>query len=110
MAGTRPTTRFWFVILSPNEARIRCSHQRRGQRIVQFTVQLEVRHLDSWQPTVRYDNAHGFCHRDTLHADGTQDKTPVSVGDVNETFTYAVDDLKNSWEAHWKRFLKEIGP
>ncbi len=110
MAGTRPTTRFWFVNVSPNEARIRCSYQRRGKRIVQFTVQLEVRHLDTWQPTVRYDNAHGFCHCDTLHADGTQDKTPVSVGEVNETFSYAIDDFKSSWEAHRKRFLKEIGP
>jgi hypothetical protein len=58
---------------------------------------------------VRYDNAHGFCHRDTLHPDGTQDKTPVFVGDVNATFTHAIAELRGDWEAHRARFLGEIG-
>jgi hypothetical protein len=57
---------------------------------------------------MRYDNAHGFCHRDCLHPDGTQDKTRIYVGDVNETFSYAIDDLRTNWEAHQARFLKEI--
>ncbi len=43
-----------------------------------------------------------------FHADGSQEKTPVYVGTVNETFTYAIEDLKANWRAHRSRFLKEI--
>ena len=62
-----------------------------------------------WQPILRYDNAHGFCHRDTLHADGTQDKTPVYYGSANQTFTHAIQDVRANWRAHRDRFLREIG-
>jgi hypothetical protein len=78
--------------------------------MLQFTVQVEVRLGDTWQPIVRYDNAHGFCHRDIIHADGTQDKTPVYVGDIHATFTHAIDDLKANWPAYHARYLKEINP
>ncbi len=64
-------------------------------------------YLDAWHPAVRYDNAHGFCHRDTLHPDGTQEKTPVASGGANETFTFAIDELRTTWEAHRARFLRE---
>jgi hypothetical protein len=110
MAGTSPTTRAWLVQIVPDEVQIRCAYQRVGKSIVRFTVQLEIRHLGTWRPVVRYDNAHGFCHRDTVHADGTQDKTTVFVGDVNTTFTHAIEDLRIHWEAHRARFLREAGP
>jgi len=103
------TTRSWLVDLVPDEVRLRCSYQRRRKRIVQYRVQLEIRHSDQWRPVVRYDNAHGFCHRDMSHADGTQDKTPVYFGDANETFTRAVADLQMNWQAQRARFLREIG-
>jgi hypothetical protein len=73
-------------------------------------VQLEIFHGGNWLPVVRYDNAHGFCHRDTLHADSTQEKTGVFVGDLNETFTFAVEELRDNWEAHRARFLGELKP
>lgn len=110
MAGTNPSTRTWLVQVMPDEVQIRCAYQRIGNRIVRFTVQLEIQHMGTWCPVVRYDNAHGFCHRDTLHADGTQDKTAVFVGDVNTTFTSAIEDLRTHWEAHRVRFLREVTP
>jgi hypothetical protein len=73
-------------------------------------VQLEVLLAGEWSPVVRYDNAHGFCHRDVLHPDGSQEKTPVFAGDVNDTFTFAIEELRVNWEAHRTRFLGEIKP
>jgi hypothetical protein len=32
--------------------------------VLQFVVQLEVEQEGAWMPVIRYDNAHGFCHRD----------------------------------------------
>ena len=86
MEGGRPVVRHWFIRVAPGQAHIRCSYERVKHRILRFTVQLEILHSESWIPVVRYDNAHGFCHRDTLNPDGTQDKTGVFAGDLNETF------------------------
>ena len=104
------TKRSWLVDLVPDEVRLRCSFQRRRKRIFQYPVQLEVVVDRQWRPVVRYDNAHGFCHRDTIHADGSQDKTPVYYGDANDTFTRAIDDLSRNWETHRSRFLGESKP
>ncbi len=108
MAEAQATSRHWFVEVAPGDARIRCAFQRRGKQIEQFTVQLEIHRLGNWHPVVRYDNAHGFCHRDTLHPDGSQEKTAVFVGDLNATFTYAIQDLRATWEAQRDRFLSEV--
>ena len=107
MADPDITNRAWLVDLVPDEVRIRCSYRRRRKRIAQFTVQLELFHSEQWQPVVRYDNAHGFCHRDTVHADGSQDKTPVYYGSANDTFTRAIDDLRTNWQSYRDRFLRE---
>ena len=71
-------------------------------------MQVELNCGGIWKPLVRYDNAHGFSHRDTLHADGSQEKTAVYMGDMNETFTYAIADLKANWRAHRDRYLREM--
>jgi hypothetical protein len=98
------------VRVAPEEAHIRCIFERLGHQILRFTVQLEISHQGTWTPVVRYDNAHGFCHRDTLHPDGTQEKTGIFVGDLNDTFTYAIDELKVHWEMHRARDLGELEP
>lgn len=92
----------------PNAVRLRCFYPREGKEVIQFTVQLEANCSGAWRPVVRYDNAHGFCHRDTLHADGTQEKTPVFVGDLNATFTHVIGELQANWQAHHDRFVREM--
>jgi hypothetical protein len=101
------TNRTWVVDIITDEVRLRCSYRRRRKRIIQYTVQLEIHYSGQWQPAVRYDNAHGFCHRDTIHLDGSQEKTPVYYGNANDTFTHAIDDLRDNWQAHRARFLRE---
>jgi hypothetical protein len=102
--------RKWFIRVAPGEAQIRCSLERLKGRVLRFTVQLEILDRENWTPVVPYDNAHGFCHRDTLHPDGRQDKTAIFIGDANETFTYAIGELKANWETHRARYLGEIKP
>jgi hypothetical protein len=110
MAGARVVEREWTEDLLAGEVRLRCVYKRRGRQVLRFTVQVEVRAGEDWRPIVRYDNAHGFSHRDTIHADGAQEKTQVFVGDMNATFTYASDDLKANWPAHYARYRKETNP
>ncbi|MGD9856095.1 MAG: hypothetical protein AB7U20_14215 [Planctomycetaceae bacterium] len=108
MSERRVITRAWIVDLLPGEVRPRCRFRRRSRRILSFPVQLELRRDETWRPFVRYDNAHGFCHRDTIHADGSQEKTPVFYGDANTTFSDAIDDLQPNWRAYRGRYLKEM--
>lgn len=108
MAGSTLVQKQWTEDLIAGQVRLRCSFGRMGKQVLRFTVQLEAYSDDRWRPVVRYDNSHGFCHRDTLHADGTQDKTRVFVGDINTTFTHAIDDLKANWQDQVARYLKEI--
>ena len=108
MTEAGQVAREWIQALVPDEARLRCRYKRRGQRILEYTVQLEVRYLGHWQAVVRFDNAHGFCHRDEIHPDGTETKTPTFVGDANETFTRAIQEVQTHWESHRNRFLAEI--
>jgi hypothetical protein len=110
MAGLHSISRVWVQEILPEEVRMRCSYKRRGKRITQYTVQLEIHLQDAWQPVVRYDNAHGFCHRDTIHPDGTQDKTTLFVGDANDNFTLAIKEVRTNWEVQRARFLEEIKP
>jgi hypothetical protein len=110
MVGPTLIHRQWTEDLLAGFVRLRCVYERRGKLVLKFTVQLEALREGRWHPIVRYDNAHGFCHRDTIHADGTQDKTAVFVGDINATFTYAIDDLKANWPAYHARYLQETCP
>jgi hypothetical protein len=88
-------------------AQIRSRYRRQGQRILDYTVNWEIWHSKAWQPVVRYDNAHWFCHCDTMHADGSQDKTPILRGDANPNFTWSIKELRANWESHRSRFLAE---
>ena len=108
MAETALTSRLWVQELVPGEARLRCAYKRHKKQIVQYTVQLELYFRGGWQPVVRFDNAHGFCHRDTIHPDGTQYKTAVFVGTPNDSFTRAIKEAQDNWQSQVDCFLKEV--
>jgi hypothetical protein len=108
MARTRIVERAWVADIVPGEVRMRCAYRRRGNQVLEYTVQLEIWHGQTWQPIVRYDNAHGFCHCDTIHADGAQDKIPIYRWDANRNFTWAINELRGNWESHRARYLAEI--
>jgi hypothetical protein len=110
MAGARIVEREWILGVLLDEVRIRCRYRRRGNQVLDYTVQLEIWQGDTWRPIVRYDNAHGFCHCDTIHPDGTQDKTPIYRGDANSNFTWAIKELRATWQSQRARFLAEIKP
>ena len=100
-----------YVVLFPSSnIQLRHRHVREGGRIVTFVVQLELWWHHTWQPIARYDTAHGFAHRDLLHADGRVEKTPMGLADWNQALTLAMEDLKANWPWYRERFLKEAKP
>jgi hypothetical protein len=110
MAGPRTIRREWMLNLVMDEVRLRCRYRRRGKKLLDYTVQLELFHRDEWRAVFRYDNAHGFSHYDVIHPDGTQDKVAVYRGDANENFTWAIKELRASWQLQKDRYLAEAEP
>ncbi len=83
-------------------------HTRIKRHVTGFLVQLEVWLRGEWRAAVRYDTAHGFAHRDLLHADGRVDKLPLPIQDFNEALTFAERDLDENWMAYRARFVQEV--
>jgi hypothetical protein len=103
------STRSFVYLIAPG-CRLRHHHRRLGKRIIEFAVQLEVRHprRGQWLPVVRYDTAHGFAHRDLLHPDGSATKTPLAIDDYNQALTYADADLQDHWQDYCQRFVDAL--
>jgi len=110
MGEPQVVEREWLVSLVLNSVRLRCRYKRRGNELLDYTVQLELWHANAWTGIVRYDNAHGFCHRDTIHADGSQEKMPIYRGDASFNFTWAIKELRLNWQSEVDRFLAEVKP
>lgn len=60
-----------------------------------------------WQAIVRFDEAHGFFHRDVMSPIGEQEKITEPAGDKKIALTQAVEDIKNSWRSYRKAYEEE---
>lgn len=107
MTGPQMVEREWTLDLEAGEAQLRCRYVRQGKQILEYTVQLELWCQENWRAIFRYDNAHGFCHSDLIHADGSQEKTRICRGDTKTNFTWAIQELRGSWGSQRSRFLAE---
>ena len=76
--------------------------------MIRFVVQGEVFVGGQWYPFLRFDTAHGFAHRDVLHADGQVEKTASPAQNFNVALTLAEEALRQTWAVHRERFLKEL--
>src|SRR3972149_9795130 len=74
--------------------------------IIRFVVQLECQFVEDgeWIAVVRYDTAHGYAHRDTMHPYKKEEKTRMPVQDFNEAFTIAMDDVVNKRHDYRRRY------
>jgi len=73
----------------------------RGQ-IVLFSAAL----IKEDECITRYDNAHGFAHRDIIgrKSAGTIDKERFDTLTLNEVFNYAVQDLSENYETLYEYY------
>jgi len=85
---------FLYPLSEELEDRLRVSAVRQKGEIVRFVVQYEALISGNWKAIVRYDNSHGFAHKDIIHSSGEVDKQPLYFQDFNMAFTFAIQDLK----------------
>jgi hypothetical protein len=100
-------TKEFFTFYGP-DCRKRHFHRRRGNKIVEFLVQLEILIKGKWYPVIRYDTSHKFAHCDILHWNGKSEKIAIPTLDFKNALTYADNDLSQNWNIYRERFLKEV--
>lgn len=74
-----------------------------GGQVMTFAVQYETTIDEHWAPVVRYDNAHGFAHRDVIDIQGRVVKEPL-VG--FPTPKIALDIGDRDIRANWRRYRR----
>jgi hypothetical protein len=98
----------WFLDGSPLDRYRHYVRVSRGQ-VTSFRIQYETYIEGRWQAIVRYDTAHGFPHKDTLHPDGTEDKQEFPGADGADVLTAGEQDIKTNWRKHRERYIREMG-
>lgn len=99
---------FIYPLSEELEDRLRVSASLMKGKIVRFVVQYEASIAGEWRPIVRYDNAHGFAHKDIIHYKGDEEKQPLSFQDLKMALTFAIQDLKTSWKWYRLAYEKEM--
>ncbi|MBI5841116.1 MAG: hypothetical protein HZB19_13550 [Chloroflexi bacterium] len=93
-----------FLRLFENENTLRVYFDLERGEVTSFVVQLECLFGDEWKPVVRYDTAHGFAHRDTIHPRKKTEKTEISVRNYKEGLNFAINDLETNWREYRRRY------
>ena len=100
---------FVFPLSEDGLDRMRVEAIKEKGAILSFVAQYEALINKKWREIVRYDTHHGFAHKDIIHPNGKKDKQPLHFQDYNAAFTFAVDDLKNSWRWYRHGYEMEMG-
>ena len=95
-----------YVVALADGVRKRHVHETARGEVVRFVVQLEARMGDEWCPIIRYDNAHGFAHRDLYEPQGGVVKEVLDLG-LDAAMTLGDWDISENWDRYVSRFRKE---
>ena len=77
-------------------------------RLGYVVVQLEVCENADWHVVVRYDNAHGYLHRDEMDPSGREKKSIVQLPTLEMFVAYAEQDISDRWQWYCDRFLTRL--
>lgn len=76
-----------------------------GGQVITFVVQQETTVDGKGIPVVRYDNHHGFCHRDRMNRRGDVVEKTLIGGSPGDVATLGVNDIRANWSAYLVQFL-----
>ncbi len=90
--------KFWIQDFETGIDRLRIHFvKERGQVLSIVVIQYEAFIEGKWRAIVRFDEAHGFFHRDVLSPSGEQKKIPQPAIDKNMALTDAITHIKQFW-------------
>ena len=94
-----------YLLPVSTDTRIRHYHRTDRRRVVEFSIQLEVKVDDGWRAVIRYDTAHGSAHIDRFTIGGKRQKEWLRL-DFREALVRAERELKQNWLTYRERFLR----
>ena len=92
---------FWIQDFETRTDRLRVHFITKGGYVKSIIVVQYEAYIDGqWCPIVRFDEAHGFFHRDVISPSGAQEKTAQPERDKGIALTEAVAEIKRQWQSY----------
>lgn len=89
--------KFWIQDFETGLDRLRVRFEtEHGEVTSIIVIQYEAFIDGEWRAIVRYDEAHGFFHKDVLWPSGDQEKTVRSARDKGLALREAIDEIKRN--------------
>lgn len=103
--------RQWLYEFNPQLDRIRVHFIVESGHVTDVVVVQYEAFIDGrWREIVRFDEAHGFFHRDILLPGGEQEKTTLSGADKNQALNQAITEIRENWFLYrWRYEQKYYG-
>lgn len=93
--------KFWIQDFETGIDRLRVHFTvKYGQVEAIMVIQYEAYIESQWRAIVRFDEAHGFFHRDVMSPSGEQEKIAESMEDKGIALTQAIEDVKQYWRSY----------
>lgn len=88
--------------------RIRIHFTVEGGRVTNFVVVQYEAYIDGqWRAIVRFDEAHGFFHRDMMSPNNEQQKTVLSATDKNQALNQAITEIRENWVEYRRQYEEQ---
>jgi hypothetical protein len=100
--------KFWIQDFATGLDRLRIHFITEGGQVIAIVViQYEAYIDDKWRAIVRFDEAHGFFHRDILFPLGGQKKTTQPAINKNLALNDAIAHIKQFWQTYREAYEDE---
>ncbi len=97
--------KFWIQDFATGLDRLRIHFiTESGQVSLIIVLQYEAFIDGKWRAIVRFDEAHGFFHRDVMLPSGEQHKTAQPALDKNLALNDAIEHIKQFWRIYRKTY------
>ena len=100
--------KFWIQDFATGLDRLRIHFITEGGRVVAIVVIQYEAYIDGkWRAIVRFDEAHGYFHRDVMSPTGGQVKSVQTAESKDLALNEAIDHIKRDWRAYRKAYEDE---
>lgn len=97
--------KFWIQDFETGVDRLRVNFiTEHGQVKSIIVIQYEAYIDGEWRVILRFDEAHGFFHRDVMSPTGEQEKFVEPDSDKGLALTQAIADIKRFWHSYRKAY------
>lgn len=97
------------ILIPVNDAirfRIHLYKKHGKGELFNYVYQLESFHKDKWKPVIRYNNFHGFIHKDTFNTEGKRVKRELfGRMSIKEATKIADRDIRANYEKYIREFI-----